>query len=198
MRGAALFVLAVLTAAQPPATLATLAIDGWAAARSAAAEGGSAQSLARARSLLTRLDALVTGTPWRLQGEYAHALIAAAMAASQNENAEMDLHLTHARALSDRLQTSAYPALWPVGIDEAEGELWLEVDRYADALAAFRRAVGQPNAQSTAWLGLARSAARMNDQAAACDAYRRWAAGAANASGPPEMAEATEYLKRCP
>ncbi len=198
MGGAARLIVAVLTAAQPPATLATLAVDGWMAARSAAAEGGSPQSLARARSLLTQLDALVTGTPWRLQGEYAHALIAAAMAASQNENAEMDLHLTHAHALSDRLETSAYPAVWPVGIDEAEGELFLEVDRYADALAAFQRAVRQPNAHSTVWLGLARSAARVNDTAVACDAYRQWAARAANASDSAEMGEASEYLKRCP
>jgi hypothetical protein len=196
MRAAA-FVVAVLTAAQPPATLATLAVDGWTAARSAAAEGGSAQSLARARSLLTQLDALVTGTPWRLQGEYAHALIAAAMAASQDENAEMDLYLTHARALSERLQTSSYPAQWPVPIDEAEGELWLEVDRYADAVVAFRRAVQHPNARGATWLGLARSAARLNDTSAACDGYRRWK----QMEAAPSVADTTEadaYLKHCP
>jgi hypothetical protein len=196
MRAAA-FLIGVLTAAQPPAMLATLAVDGWTAARSAAAQGGSPDSLARAKSLVTQLDALVSGTPWRLQGDYAHALIAAAMAASQDENAEMDLQLTHARSLSERLQGSTYPAQWPLPIDEAEGELWFEVDRYADAVVAFRRAVQRPNARSAAWLGLARSAARLQDLSAACDAYRRWK-GTAAGSSVADVAEADAYLKRCP
>ena len=169
---AAMLLLAVVVA-QPPATLATLANEAWKVARAAAAEGGSPSSLARARSLLAEIDALTATTPWRLQGEYAHALVAAAMAASQDENAEMDLQLTHARALSERLQTSTYPAKVPLTIDEAEGELYLEVDRYLDAGRAFRRAANLE---------------------AACDAYRRVTTATPSAARD----EVSEFLKRCP
>jgi hypothetical protein len=169
----AVLVVALMPAGQPPAALERLANDAWTSARAAAAQGGSPESLQSAQRLVAEIDALTGATSWRLHGEYAHALIRAAMAAAQNENAEMDLQLSHARGLFERLQTSTSPAKWPREIDEAEGELYLEVARYLDAARAFRRAA---------------------NVAAACDAYRR----VASATPLAARDEATEFLKRCP
>jgi hypothetical protein len=169
----AVLVLAVTLAAQSrPDVLVALARDGWAAARAATRAGGSPESLAPARRDLAEIEKLTQGTVWQLQGEYARALIAAAMAAAQNEHGELDLQLSHARSLSERLATSAYPARWPVAIDDAEGELYLAVYRFGDAARAFRRA------------GKVREA---------CDAYRQ----AAKVMTEGAIDEATAYLKTC-
>ena len=168
-------VLAVtLSAQQPvPEVLIALARDGWTKARAAAEQGGAPESLAPVRKTLEELEQLTQGTLWHLQGEYARAVIAAAIAAAQNEHGELDLQLAHARGLSDRLVTSAYPARWPLAINEAEAELYLAVYRYADAARAFRRA---------------------GNIAAACDAYRR---GEHTLTGEPRN-EARAFLKTCP
>jgi hypothetical protein len=175
-----------------------LAHDGWRSARAAAPYGGAPPYLAEATRILAEIDKMTVGTIWHVHGAYAHSLIAAAMAAAQDENAEMDLHLVHARSLADRLTTSAYPAQWPCEIDEAEGELWLEVNRYADALGAFRRAVVNGTSHRTVWLGLARSAARTGETALACGGYRRVVQMPDETSPDTARAEASEYLKRCP
>ena len=52
----------------------------------------------------------------------------------------MELLLTHARDLADGSHR-ARPARWPRPFNLLAGELWLEVDRYEDARAAFERAV---------------------------------------------------------
>ena len=115
------------------------------------------------------------------------------MAAAQDERGEMELHLTQARDLSDRLELVKQPAVWPLAIDEAEGELWLEVDRYAEAVKAYRRAAARPGAVS-ALLGLARSAARAGDHALACDSYRRWLQ---HAPADAASQEARDHVARC-
>jgi len=171
-----------------------LAKTGWEAARRAATTGGAAPSLAPAVQALAQLDKALEGSRWVLQGTYARSLVAAAIAAAQDERGEMEVHLTHARDLSARLETSAYPAEWPLPVDEAAGELWLEVDEYAEALKAFQRAVARkPVVRS--WLGLARSAARLGDTARACEGYRQVAQLSAS---DIERQEAGNYLARCP
>jgi hypothetical protein len=192
-------VLAATLAAQPrPDALVNVAAEGWRSARAAARFGGAPPHLVEPRRILAAIDQLTMGTVWQLHGAFAHSLIAAAMAASQDENAEMDLHLAHARSLSERLATSAYPAQWPCDIDEAEGELWLEVDRYADALRAFRRVIERGSTKHMVWLGLARSAARTGDTTLACRGYQRLVQMPHDTSADPSHTEATEYLKRCP
>jgi hypothetical protein len=170
---AGLVLVAVLSAQARPDVLIALARDGWAAARAAAPLGGSPESVAPPRRLVAEIDQTTEGTIWQLHGAYAHALIAAAVAAAQDEHGEMDVHLLHARSLSDRLKTSTYTAQWPKPIDDAEGELFLEVDRYADAARAFQRA---------------------GNVAAACDAYRL----VAKAMDGEAVREANAFLKRCP
>lgn len=189
-----LLLCATLVVQPSPSNFVRLAMSGWNAARAAALKGGSPESLAPAARALAELDTLAAGSVWRLQGEYAHALIAAAMAAAQEERAEVGLHLTHARDLSKRLETSKTPATWPLPIDEAEGELWLEVDHYADAVRAYQRAV-QRGGGARVVLGLARSAARLGDAKLACESYRRWLKTAQpNGEG---WQEARGYVARC-
>jgi hypothetical protein len=167
-------VLTLILAAQArPDVLIALARDGWSAARAAAKHGGSPDSLAPAQRTLVEIEKVTQGTLWHLQGDYARAVIAAAMAAAQNEHGELDLQLAHARTIADRLTTSAYPAQWPLAIGDAEGELYLAVYRYADAGRAYRRA---------------------GKLAAACDAYRR---GAKVMTGA-ELDEAKQFLTTCP
>ena len=135
------FLLVVTLAGQArPEVLIALARDGWAAARAAAQHGGSPESLAPARRNVEEIEKLTKGTVWHLQGEYARTLIAAAIATAQNEHAELELQLVHARDISERLTTSSYPARWPLTIDEAEGELYLALYRYVEAGRAFARA----------------------------------------------------------
>jgi hypothetical protein len=167
-----LLLVVVALSTQSPDPLIKLARDGWTAARTAAVTGGSAESLALARRVAAEIEKTTQGTVWHLQGEYARALIAAAIAAAQNEHGELDLQLLHARDLSDRLKTSAYPARWPLPITDAEGELYLSVHRYTDAARAYRRG---GNAE------------------AACDAYQR---AAKVMTGAP-LEEARQYLKSC-
>jgi hypothetical protein len=169
----ALALTIALAAQARPEVLIALARDGWTAARAAAAHGGSPESLAPVRKTLVEIETVTKGTLWHLQGEYARSLIAAAMAAAQNEHEELDLQLVHARGLAERLATSAYPARWPLAIDEAEGELYLAVYRYADAARAYHRA------------GKLR---------AACEAYRQVVRSMTGA----EVDEALAYLKNCP
>lgn len=155
-----------------PDVLVALARDGWAKARAAAPHGGSPESVAPARRDIADIEKLTEGTLWHLQGEYARTLIAAAIAAAQNEHAELELQLAHARSLSERLTTSTYPARWPLTIDEAEGELYLALFRYVDAGRAFARA---------------------GRTAEACHAYRQ----AAKLMTTKAIDEARAYLKTC-
>ncbi len=76
----------------------------------------------------------------------------------------MALFLEHARALSVQMALTGAPARWPLPIDELEGELWFEVDRFTEARDAYERAT-KTTGQPAAWLGLARANARLDDGA---------------------------------
>ncbi|HLG55160.1 MAG TPA: hypothetical protein VI485_07505 [Vicinamibacterales bacterium] len=78
---------------------------------------------------------------------------------------------------------------------EAAGDLWLQVHRYEDARRAYVRAAERIGATPRVTLGLARTAARLGDMAAACTQYRAlvtsWKEAAAE---PPEISEARTFL----
>lgn len=169
---AAVVLALTLTAQTRPEVLIALARDGWIAARAAQLNGGTEESIAPPRRHVAEIEKLTQGTIWHVHGEYARALIAAALAAAQGEHGELDLQLVHARSLSDRLATSSYPAQWPATIDDAEAELYLAVYRFSDAARAFHRA------------------GKVRD---ACDAYRK----AATAETGSAVDEANTYLKTC-
>lgn len=175
-------------------TVAHLAVAGWNAARAAAAKAGSPDSLATPRRLLDQLRTLSQQGSRRLEIEYGRSLLAAAMAAAQDEREEMRVHLAQARWAHELIHTVAAEDLWPLPIDEAEGELWFEVDRFADAVAAFRRAV--TGGRRRAHFGLARSAAALGDAQTACDSYRAWLSARNTPVEPRQTAE--RYIKeRC-
>ncbi len=145
-------------------TLARAALDGWNEARRLALSGGDPQQLGSVQTLLDWLAGLGN----TLQVQYATTVIRAAVAAAQDERDEMGLYLMHADWLAGRLALVGERARWPLPPDLVAGELWFEVDRYADAQAAYTRA----SASGRSRLGLARAAERGADTATACRAYR--------------------------
>ena len=156
-----------------------VAMAGWLAARALAPRGGAIDQLGPVNARLKELDQMPNIT-----ARYAEIAIRAAVSAAQEERDEMQLLLTHARDLSNQLGMAGTPAEWPLPIDELEGELWLEVDRFDEARAFYQRAVDKrptPNA----WIGLARSADKLGDKVTACLAYSK----AGSAAGLPSEVE---------
>ncbi len=144
-----------------------IALEGWMAARAVANRGGAVELLGPVNIRLKELD----GFP-NMSARYAEIAIRAAVSAAQEERDELGLLLTHARDLSAQMGIGAGKAPeFPLPIDELEGELWLEVDRFTEAQAAFRRAT-QTRPSPNAWIGLARASDRLGDRITACQAYQ--------------------------
>lgn len=172
--------------------IATLALEGWRQARALAAGGGAVELQGPVRRTLDSLRALAAETEWGLEVEYAQTVIGAAIAAAQDERPEMELLLTHARDLSERLLQRNRQAQWPRPFNLAAGELWFEVDRYADAITAYERAL-RGDTSPIALVGLARALARLDRMEEACATYRR-----ASDASERLRAAATPDLVRCP
>ena len=166
-----------------------LATEGWMAARAVAPKGGALELLAPVNLRLKALDA-VPGTAAR----YADVAIRAAISAAQEEREELEVFLAHARDLSNTMALAGATAQWPLPIDELEGELWLEVDRYSEARDAYLRATkSKPSAN--AWIGLARSSDRLGDLVGACAAYTQ--AAATPGLPPSAELEISLYALKC-
>jgi pimeloyl-ACP methyl ester carboxylesterase len=156
--------------------VASVALQGWLEARRLATVAGAPDQLGGINQVLKRLEALrISGTPTSLTvqlASYAEAVLRAGVAAAQDERDEMQVYLALGRDLAVSLGLGAQTRLWPLPIDEVEGELWLEVDRFAEARAAFERAAAAGRgARGT--IGLALTAERLQDVSAACAAYLR-------------------------
>jgi hypothetical protein len=148
------------------------ALRGWAAARTLLPLGGGDHSHREAvRRILDGLAALASG-PLAMDAEYADVAVRAYVAAAQDERPEMELLLTHARDLSERLAARGRRALWPRPFNLLAGELWLEVDRYEEARAAFERAVRE-EPTPMALIGLGRALDRLDRRQEACQAFRQ-------------------------
>ncbi len=167
----------------------TLAMEGWVAARELAPRGGAIELLGPVNVRLKALDSL-PGQAAR----YADVAIRAAVSAAQDEREELDVFLAHARDLSDTMALAGAPAQRPLPLDEREGELWLEVDRYAEARDAYRRAI-KLKTTANALVGLARTSDRLGDVIGACAAYTQ----AASTAGLPQAVELeiSLYNLRC-
>lgn len=175
--------------------VAAWSLRGWRAARAASASGGRPEDLASAVEAIDRLAPL---GPAASPAAYAVALVRAAAAAAQDERDEMTLWLDHARDLGRRLAVDDIGLRWPLPFDHAEGELWLEVDNYELAEAAFTRAV-TTLATAAGWRGLARALDRQAKSDAACDAYRHVLATLGSDRPPsPLEAEAEAAMTTCP
>ncbi len=156
-----------------------VSMAGWIAARDLAPKGGAIALLGPVNQRLKALDGL-PGTAAR----YAEIAIRAAVSAAQDEREELAVFLAHARDLSDAMALAGGPAQWPLPIDEMEGELWLEVDRYTEARDAFRRAT-RLRTSANAWIGLARASDRLGDIVGACAAYTQ----VSSTAGLPPLVE---------
>lgn len=166
-----------------------LAMDGWVAARAMAPKGGALELLGPVNLRLKTLDSLPG-----VAARYADVAIRAAVSAAQEERDELAVFLAHARDLSNTMALTGATAQWPLPIDELEGELWLEVDRYAEARDAYLRATkSRPSAN--AWVGLARSSAHLGDVVGACAAYTQ-ASGTAGLPSAVEI-EISVYALKC-
>ena len=173
----------------PDSEVQRVALAGWRAARALAPKGGAIDQLGPVNVRLKELDQMPN-----IAARYAEIAIRAAVSAAQEERDEMQLLLTHARDLSNQMGMAGTPAEWPLAIDELEGELWLEVDRFEEARAAYQQAVNKrptPNA----WIGLARSADKLGDTVTACLAYSK---ASSNAGLPSEVElEISLYKLKC-
>ena len=167
-----------------------IAMQGWLAARAIAPKGGAVDLLGPVNIRLRELDAIPN-----MSARYAEIAIRAAVSAAQEERDELGLLLAHARDLSNQMGVGAgTPAEWPLPIDELEGELWFEVDRFTESREAFERATKQ-NPTPNAWIGLARVSDRLGDTVTACRAY---ATAAANKNLPSSVElEISLYALKC-
>ena len=188
------YLLAALLLWQSPAPVAEsdvqrIALEGWRAARALAPKGGALELLGPVNASLKQLDAIPNTS-----ARYAEVAIRAAVSAAQEERDEMALFLEHARALSQQMAIAGRAPQSPLPIDELEGELWFEVDRFPEARAAFERAT--KNAPTpNGWIGLARSADKLGDLVEACRAYT----AVKGTTGLPSSVdlEVSIYLLKC-
>lgn len=155
----------------PQINLARLSLLGFDEARRLAAFGGDIDRQRPTQQALEELGKLRDGNI-DLEIEYAETAIRAAVAAAQDERDELDLLLTHARDLTERLAARSRRAIWPRPFNVLAGELWLEVDRFDEARAAFERAA-KADASPTAIVGLARSLARLGRREESCRTFAR-------------------------
>src|SRR5687768_10930870 len=142
-------------------------MEGWNAARALAPKGGALELLGPVNARLRELDKMPNTS-----ARYAEVAIRAAVSAAQEERDEMQLFLEHARDLSKQMALAGAAPQSPLPIDELEGELWLEVDRYTEARDAYDRAV-KARPTPNALIGLARASDKLGDVVGACAAYTR-------------------------
>ena len=174
------------------ATLASVYLRGWIAARDAYRVGGSPESL---RPVLQSIAMLQDMGGTSGPAQIAALVLQSAAAAAQSERDELASLIEYAVQLEERNAAASLPALPMVTAHEAAGELWLQVHRYDDARKAFERAASRVGSTPRVTLGLARVAARLDAVASACTQYRRlvesWKTPTEN---PPEIAEARAFL----
>jgi hypothetical protein len=163
-----IFLIGILLLQQPAGPeqeIQRIAMEGWQAARALAPKGGALDLLGPVNLRLRALDKFPNTS-----ARYAEIAIRAAVSAAQEEREELKLFLTHARDLSTQMALAGAPALYPLPIDELEGELLLEVDLFSEARDAFERA-SKAKPTPNAWVGLARASDKLGDTVTACRAY---------------------------
>ena len=148
--------------------------------------------LAPSRAIVDEELAALRGADLGLEVEYAQTAIRAAVSAAQDERPEMELLLVHARDLTERLIARGRRPIWPRPFNLLAGELWLEVDRYEEALGCIRAGGGGRQQPSCVGLGWHCSYSRLGNQPAACAAYQKVR------DVPPLREEAMAFLTGCP
>jgi hypothetical protein len=176
------------------AEVAALYLRGLVDARKAFRQGGPPESLIPVRNAIVALDAIAQSRPG--PAAIARLVLHAAAAAAQSERDEMRLYLDSAIRMETLQRAASQPGAPVIVAAEAAGDLWLQVHQYEDARRAYTDAAAQVGMTRRVTAGLGRAAARLNDAAAACAAYRtllaQWEARQAE---PPEISEARTYLR---
>lgn len=174
-------------------------LEGLLAAHAAVKTGGAPDSLRDVRSAANALSRRAEGG--RRRWEVASLLIRAAGAATQYERDEMAVYLAEAIRIESLLLDAGQSPAPIVTAHELAGDLWLQVDRYEEARTAYLRAAERVGRTSRVRLGLARSAARLNDTPVACREYTWLLEWWGERPGlPPEIEEARTLLRSglCP
>ena len=151
------------------------ALRGWNEARQLTAIGGDRSRLGPVMARIEALERLKRG-PMPIEVDYAQVAIRAAIAAAQDERPELELLLTHARDLSERLAQRGGRMIWPRPFNLLAGELWLEVDRYEEARQAFVRAAAV-EATPRALAGWSEALLRLERRDDACQIVSRVTSG---------------------
>lgn len=178
---------------------ALLAVAFWATtglqhARHAATRGGPPELLAPVVEAVERLEARRQQPGAVRAAQYAQGALRAAAAAAQDERPELQIWLTHTADLAARLDPVGERPRWPLPAALLAGDLWYEVDRYAEARDAYRTALAL-SATAYGQRGLARALNRLGETAAACDAYRQLTAWPSpHRVSAAALAEARAYL----
>jgi tetratricopeptide (TPR) repeat protein len=166
---------------------------GLIAAREAARQGGSPESLAPVREAIASLEKIANGRAG--SAEIARLMLHAAAAAAQSEREEMRLYLDTAIRMEALQREAGLSGAPVVSAAELAGDLWLQVHRYDEARRAYEEAAkraGSPLRTLSGWARLARS---INEMSAACAAYRalldEWGGRAAQ---PAEITEARMFV----
>ena len=177
------------------AIVAAWYLQGLLDARAAASVGGTAESLAPVRKAITVLEQVARNGS--APPEIARLVLHAAAAAAQTERDEMRLYLESASQLELVQEAGGLAGAPIVTAAEMAGALWLQVDRYDEALRAYEEAERRLGPTPRITLGVARASARLGDSGSACAAYRRLTEGwGAGGTEPPEIVEGRSYLAR--
>jgi hypothetical protein len=172
--------------------LAAWYLKGLTAAREAYRDGGSAQSLAPVREAIEALGRYGADRPGPAQT--ARLVLLGAASAAQSERDEMAIFLDEALRQESIQVAARQPGLPVVTAHEAAGDLWLQVHRFEESRRAYQDASELFGSRPRTMLGLARTAARLNDRSACLEYARLVAWWGSVSSEPAEIAEARAYL----
>jgi hypothetical protein len=175
--------------------LALIYLRGLMAARAAYAKGGDAASLAPVQSAIA---AVGERAELGAVAETVGFVLRAAMAAAQSERGELSVMLAQALQVERSLGARGQPGAPLLSAHEMAGELWLQVHRYEEAVAAYRVARAYAGDSPRLTVGLARALARQKETRAACEEYARLAkdAPALRPRLQGELDEAAQFLRQ--
>ena len=170
-----------------------LYLQGLLDARAAARVGGTAESLAPLRKTIAALEVMAGSQIG--PAEIARLTLQAAAAASQTERDEMRLYLESAARMETLQASIGQRRVLVVPTMSVAGDLWLQVDGYAEARDAYQESVKYHGVSNATSYGLGKASSRLGDTSGACSAYRlllgRWGSAVVE---PLEILEARTYL----
>jgi hypothetical protein len=194
LAGAAQAFAAAAAAGCADADVSAHFLKGLVAARAAYEFGGSPESLEPVKAAIAALDARGAAAPGLAQ--VSRVLLLAAAAAAQSERDQMTLLIDHAIHLESIQIEAGQGGTRGVTAHEAAGDLFLQVHRYEDARRYYGQAAERVGTTPRVRLGLARTATRLGDTAAACEQYRALVDAWGSRDEPPaEIVEARDAVK---